>query len=85
MTLKEELKLDNAVDDFANRMKIKLFKKVKEGRSGWDNPHNSQRTRNELWDHVARLCDGDEKQAVDVAALAMMLLYQKEAQNENPV
>lgn len=72
----EIAKLSAAVDMFAVEMKQRLFEKLKEGRTGWDNPA----LRNQFY--VAMLAQGAASpEAVgveaDVANFAMMLWWSR--------
>ena len=73
-TKREITRLDKAVDEFASRMKRKLFDKAILGWRGWGDRTNKGYIKARLRGHVARLLDENAlEQAVDVANLAMML------------
>ena len=58
---------------FANQMDKKMFEKLKKGYHGWDNPRYKKVIKEKLMEHTKELIAGDNRQAVDVANLAMML------------
>ena len=71
--------LDALVDDFAQAMKEKLYKKHLEGRSGWDDPAwETYKIRDALIDHAGvrittrgtTLLDPDAQDPVDIANFA---------------
>ena len=73
-TKREIKRLDRAVDEFASRMKQKLFDKAILGWRGWGNKRNKGMIKTRLRSHVRTLLDENNlEQAVDVANLAMML------------
>jgi hypothetical protein len=62
------------VDVLAMRMKQKLRRKAREGRSGGLDTANRRMVAKLLSEHVRRFLSGDEQeQAIDVCNLAMML------------
>lgn len=71
--MNEQQRLENAVDEFAAKMKDKLLKKKRQGWRGWRDPAYREIIENKLRDHTVRLLSGDTAQAVDVANLAMFL------------
>ena len=73
----ECLKLDHAVDGFANAMKAKLHEKAREGFYGWNESENLAEIRAKLLTHAERIVAGEDNQAVDVANLAMMVFFQR--------
>ena len=89
MNVSEIERLSHAVADFGEAMRKKLWKKYREGYTGWSDdsdPCVIENLREKLDDHVRRyfgrpvllvpLCDEratDPAQLVDIANLAMML------------
>ena len=69
-------RLNVTVDEFARCMKAKLEVKVKEGRSGWDNPANAEAIYNALLAHAAGVPLARE-QEIDVANFAMFLYWMR--------
>ena len=68
----EEIKrLDQAVDDFALEMKVRLRAQAIKGYRGWDDPDNYQRICELMTEH-ASVTSGQE---VDAGNLAMILWY----------
>ena len=82
-TIDEAAKIHSAVMRFRRAMEEKLLEKMWQGYYGWDDPASNDVIRRKLADHAARLCAGDDKQAVDVANLAMMLHYQAATSKED--
>ena len=68
----EIIRLNAAVDEFANAMKAKLAEKAQEGWTGWDQPESSIKIWNAMLAQGAAvpLARGHE---ADIANLAMML------------
>jgi len=72
--MSERKKLEAAVDAFAVAMKARLLSKLKQGWSGWDDPHQRAGIADRLLKNASQARErGDEKSLVDVANLAMML------------
>ena len=73
----EQEALTAAVDEFSETMKRKLIQKMDEGQSGWRDPECLDGIKISVREHDDRvLYRGDDKQAVDVANLAMMICVQ---------
>lgn len=68
----EMLRLEEAVNEFSEKMKARLIEKAKEGWRGWDDPAASNEIYTTMLAHAAGvpLAEGQE---VDVANFAMML------------
>lgn len=65
-------RLQGLVDAFAAEMKLKLLKKVNEGRAGWGDPANAEEIYNSLLAHAAGVPLARD-QEIDVANFAMFL------------
>jgi len=75
---REQNALSRLVSEFAEAMRQKLWKKQREGRSGWQDTSDSkvpEILRERLYEHVEAYRRGDPKQLVDIANLAAMLWY----------
>jgi hypothetical protein len=75
----EREKLEKAVDKFAGQLKERLFQKLNEGFTGWDdedlNQRNIMRRLNEKVNHIIFLeQDAPQKAFFDVAIFSMFLL-----------
>ncbi|MEI8244375.1 MAG: hypothetical protein WCI51_01015 [Lentisphaerota bacterium] len=78
----EKKRIEFAVKTFAYNMQEKMYCKADEGRRGWDDPALRQGIRELLTFKTAQLIAGDNKQAIDVANLAMILDYTSDLPDE---
>lgn len=77
----QEKKLENAVDDFMSKMKLRLAEKEQEGYWGWDGVNIEGMIMDNLTSHI--LMDAEElskkpsrKACIDIANRCMMVYYQ---------
>ena len=77
MGVRESEDLSRLVADFAEAMRQKLWRKLREGYRGWDDDsdreHVVENLRTNLKDHVRRYEAGEPGQIVDIANLTAML------------
>ena len=75
MTINQDkIKLAKAVDDFAQKMKEKLFSKVDQGYYGWHIKSNKTNITGGLDRHVKKQWSNGN-QEIDIANFAMMLHF----------
>jgi len=72
----ESARLSRLVSYFADAMREKLWKKLNQGYSGWNDdtdPGLHEMLLEKLFEHVDKVKAGDRKQLVDIANLCAML------------
>lgn len=70
--------LDEALDEFKNDMRARLYEKVKQGYKGWDDPSIDAHIMKNLYHDVHELVDkGDKLHLHDIANRAMFLWWQE--------
>lgn len=72
--MRERDRIAKAVAEFADEMRRKMLRKLRQGYHGWDRTSYRYAVNQKMLLHAGRLFAGDTTQAVDVANLAMMLV-----------
>lgn len=77
-TLYEERNaLDEALGQFTEDCRARLYEMVERGKRGWDDPKNQREIARDLKGDAVRVCnDGDRYHLHDIANRAMMIWWQ---------